>query len=157
MYFCNLGVRKIFWNRNPQEKIVRWDCFFQVNMSPNVSMERRKSLFYRSKDETVRWTTHTTFACNDYNKFYIFRTNVCVCSVVSDSFWPHGLQPARLLCPWNFPGKNTGGGCHFLLQGIFPMQGSNLHLLCLLHCRRFFTHGVTTSIVWGFMGSHHVS
>ena len=28
---------------------------------------------------------------------------------------PHGLQPARLLCPWNFPGKDTGVGCHFLL------------------------------------------
>ena len=38
---------------------------------------------------------------------------------------PHGLEPARLLCPWVFPGKNTGAGCHFLLQGIFPTQGSN--------------------------------
>ena len=44
---------------------------------------------------------------------------------------PHGLQPATLLCPWNFPGKNPGAGCHFLLQGIFQTQGSNLHLLCL--------------------------
>ena len=35
----------------------------------------------------------------------------------------HGLQPARLLCPWDFPGKNTGVGYHFLLQGIFPTQG----------------------------------
>ena len=34
-----------------------------------------------------------------------------------------------------FPSKNTGVGCHFLLQGIFPTQGSNPHLLCLLHCR----------------------
>ena len=33
---------------------------------------------------------------------------------------PHGLQPTRLLCPWDTPGKNTGGGCHALLQGIFP-------------------------------------
>ena len=33
---------------------------------------------------------------------------------------PHGLQPARLLCPWNFPGKNPGVGCHFLLQGDLP-------------------------------------
>ena len=31
--------------------------------------------------------------------------------------------------PWGFPGKNTGMGCHFLLQGIFPAQGLNLHLL----------------------------
>ena len=46
---------------------------------------------------------------------------------------PHGLYPARLLCPWDFPGKNTGVGCHFLLQGIFPTQGLNPHLLCLLH------------------------
>ena len=32
--------------------------------------------------------------------------------------WPHGLQPTRLLCPWDFPGKKTGVGCHFLLQII---------------------------------------
>ena len=55
--------------------------------------------------------------------------HVCVCSVVSNSLWPHGLQLARLLCPWNFPGKNTEVGCHFLLQGIFPSQGSNLYPL----------------------------
>ena len=49
-------------------------------------------------------------------------------SVVSDSLWPHGLQPTRLLHPWDFPGKSTGVGCHFLPQGIFPTQGSNLGL-----------------------------
>ena len=38
-------------------------------------------------------------------------------SVVPDSLRPHGLQPTRLLCPWDFPGKDTGMGCHFLLQG----------------------------------------
>ena len=43
--------------------------------------------------------------------------------------WPHGLQPARLLCPWDFPGKNTGMGWHFLLQGIFPTQELNPCLL----------------------------
>ena len=35
---------------------------------------------------------------------------------------------------WNFSDKNTGVGCHFLLQGIFLTQGSNPRLLCLLHC-----------------------
>ena len=39
---------------------------------------------------------------------------------------------ARLLCPWNFPGKNTGVGCHFLLEGILPTQGLNLYPLHLL-------------------------
>ena len=38
-----------------------------------------------------------------------------------------------LLCPWSFPGKNTGVGCHFLLQGVFLTQGSNPCLLILLH------------------------
>ena len=50
-----------------------------------------------------------------------------------DSLRPHGLQPTRLLCPQDFPGKNTGVGCHFLLQGIFPTQRLNPGLL---HCRK---------------------
>ena len=51
------------------------------------------------------------------------------CSVMSNSLQPCGLQPTRHLCPWNFLGKNTAVGCHFLFQGIFPIQGSNLSLL----------------------------
>ena len=56
---------------------------------------------------------------------------VCVfsCSVLSDSWQPYGLQPTRLLCLWDIPGKNTGVGCPFLFQEIFPAQGSNLCLL----------------------------
>ena len=38
-------------------------------------------------------------------------------------------QPCQAPCPWDSPGKNTGVGCHFLLQGIFPTQGSDLRLL----------------------------
>ena len=41
-------------------------------------------------------------------------------SVMSDSLWPHGLEPARLLFPWSFPEKNTVVGTHSLLQGLFP-------------------------------------
>ena len=48
----------------------------------------------------------------------IIKTACQVTSVVSDSVRPHGLQPTRLLHPWDSPGKNTGVGCHFLLQGI---------------------------------------
>ena len=44
-------------------------------------------------------------------------------SVVPNSLQPHGLQPSRLLCPWDFPGKDTGAGCHFLLQGDLPDPG----------------------------------
>ena len=45
--------------------------------------------------------------------------------------------PGRLLYPWDSPGKNTGVGCHFLLQGIFPTQGLNPFLL---HCRWILYH-----------------
>ena len=38
-----------------------------------------------------------------------------------------GRLCARLLCPWNFPGKDTGVGCHFLLQEIFPARGQMSH------------------------------
>ena len=54
-------------------------------------------------------------------------------SVVSDSLWPHGLWRARLLPPWGFPGKSTGGSCHFLLQKILLTQGLNLGFP---HCRQ---------------------
>ena len=64
---------------------------------------------------------------------------VCVLShsVVSDSLWPHGLQPARLLCPWNSLGKNTRMGSQSLLQGMFLTKGSNPGLP---HCRRIPYH-----------------
>ena len=46
---------------------------------------------------------------------------------------PMDYSLPRLLCPWNFPGKNTEASCHFLLQGLFLTQRLNLHLLSLLH------------------------
>ena len=66
----------------------------------------------------------------------------CVCvgsvnSVVSDSFRFYGLQPAKLLCPWDSLSKNTGVGSHALLQGILPIQGSNQSLP---HCREILYH-----------------
>ena len=65
-----------------------------------------------------------------------FSSHVClVAQVCLALLCSHGLEPARLICPWDFPGKNTGVGCCFLLQGIFTTLGSNLSLLCLLHFR----------------------
>ena len=58
------------------------------------------------------------------------------------------LQPARLLCPWYFPGKNTGTSCHFLLQGILLTQGSNPCLVCLL-----YWHTDSLSLVPSFLFS----
>ena len=64
---------------------------------------------------------------------------------------PEDLKPARLLCPWDFPGKNTVVGCHSLPQGIFPTQESNLGLS---HCRRIlyqlFYQWNTLARSWSF-------
>ena len=61
---------------------------------------------------------------------------------------PWTVQPTRLLCSWNFPGKNIGVGCRFLLQRIFPTQGSDpwiepASLVSPALAGKFFTSGVT--------------
>ena len=57
-----------------------------------------------------------------------------------DSLRPHGLQPTRLLCPWDFPGKNTGVGCHFLLQGGSSRPKDRTCVSCI--AGRFFALSV---------------
>ena len=63
-------------------------------------------------------------------------------ALASDSLQPYGLQPARLLCPWDSPGKNTGVGCQARLQGIFLIKSTSLTSPAL--AGRFFT----TSTTW---------
>ena len=71
--------------------------------------------------------------------FVCARTCVCTracthhCSVLSDSLQRHGWWPTRLLCPWKFPGKNTGVCCHFLFQRVFLTQASKPSLLHILN------------------------
>ena len=65
---------------------------------------------------------------------------VCCCCLVNKSCPtlcdPHGLWPARLLYPRDFPGKNTGVGCHFLLQGSYQPRDP-IHISCTgKECRR---------------------
>ena len=50
-------------------------------------------------------------------------------SVFSDSLRVHGLRPARPLCLWNAPGKNTGVGCHSILQGIILQSGLACYII----------------------------
>ena len=59
----------------------------------------------------------------------ILCTAVLSHSLTSNSLQPHGLYLARLLCPWDFPGKNPAVDCHFLFQGIFSTQELSLGLL----------------------------
>ena len=57
---------------------------------------------------------------------------VCVCAQPCPTLC-NPMQTIRLLCPWNFLDENTGVNCYFPFQGIFPTEGSNPHLLYLLH------------------------
>ena len=79
----------------------------------------------KTKDTTL-WTKVHIVKCMvfpvvmyGYESWTIKKAVLSVrCSVVSDSMNPHGLQPVRFPCPWNFPGENTGVGQHVLLQRI---------------------------------------
>ena len=106
---------------------------------------------------------HTSNKTSKFLKFPKVWVCVCVCvcvscSVVSDSLWTHGLWLARVLCPWNSPGKNTGVGCCSLLQGIFPTQRLNPGLL---HCRQLLYHlrhqGSSFCDHWSLINSIHLS
>ena len=65
---------------------------------------------------------------------YLLCTQSLSHSVVSDSLRPHGLQPARLLCAWDSPGRNTEVGCHFLLQCMKVKSESEVAQLCPTLC-----------------------
>ena len=64
---------------------------------------------------------------------------VCVCAQLLSQVWLFATPWTGLLCLWNFPGKNIGVACHFLLQGIFLTQESNPYLWSLLHWQAVFT------------------
>ena len=91
----------------------------------------------------------TFITCVFYSNYkqVVLAVCVCVCVCVSVSvsescptLRPQGLWLARLFCPWNFPGKNTGVDCHSLLHGIFPTQGLNQGLLHCGRIRYFLSH-----------------
>ena len=73
---------------------------------------------------------------------HLFISSCCLAAKSSPSLSdPIGCSPpGSLPSPWDFPGKNTGAGCHFLLQGIFLTQGWNPCLPTHLHCKRILYH-----------------
>ena len=124
-------VRKIPWRKEWQPTPV---------FLPGEFYGQRSLVGYSSRGhKKVRhdWATNIlTFTDTTPPTLHLYSVTLgvclsCVlsCSVVSVSLQPHGLQPARLLCLWDPPGKNTGVGCYALLQPVFPTQGSNPRLL----------------------------
>ena len=91
-----------------KKKKVRW----------GISRETQDNRGNKTKGTWANWNHWHSFAC-------VRAKSLQLCLTLQ----PHGLYPARLLCPWDFAGKDTGVGCHVLLQGIFPTQGSDPRLL----------------------------
>ena len=94
-----------------------------------MGKERELTLECQSWDQTSKGEGHTSLENATFHPLsgfsicflWVAPLGQCCCccyvaSVVSDSVRPHRRQPTRLRCPWDFPGKNTGVGCHFLLQ-----------------------------------------
>ena len=101
---------------------------------------------------SVPLQTHVsnTIECPDPDKTGLFQGSLQSVLVTQScpTLGPHGLQPARLLCPWDSPSKNTGVACHFLLWGIFPTQGSSQ----VSHAAsRFLTFSTAREAQWTWM------
>ena len=84
------------------------------------------------------WKESEIAPCFDFllplASFPVYLPQSCCCcwvaSVVSDSVWPHRWQPTRMPHPWDSPGKNTGVGCHFLLQCMKVKSESEVTQSC---------------------------
>ena len=108
-------------------------CFTAVCITGQVSLAR-VALSITEEDWDPSLANYSGEHSRELSRYsLILLGGTCVVcasfSVVSDSLQLYELQPARAFCPWDFPGKNTGMGCHFFLQGIFLTQGLNLGLL----------------------------
>ena len=77
----------------------------------------------------IRVELEPTRSAHTQHEPFLLRQPCCLIVKSCLTLRPYGLQPARLLRPWDSPGKNTGVGCHCLFQGFFPIQGWNPSLL----------------------------
>ena len=107
---------------SPQFKITfpeQWPCskLYKIEMCNIQSEAMETQTMVR---ENISEACCTVSLTNLYASVCVAQSRLTLCD-------PHGLH-----CPWNFLGKNTGVGCHFLLQRIFPTQRLKLHLLRLL-------------------------
>ena len=86
----------------------------------------------------INWKSDPNNIQTSIALFLLVCVGVCVCSVVADSLQPHELKPSRLLCRWNFPGKNTGVFLEWVpTLGDLPDSGIEHTSLALAD--RFFT------------------
>ena len=117
--------------------------------NPCLKLHIRGNFFCKwGREGTWAWPLHRIGILKlwlwETPSIHLAQTNECSavlpshfsCIQLFTALW---TAPTRLLCPWNSPGTNTGVGCHALLQGIFPIQGSNTCLLSPALASGFFT------------------
>ena len=102
-------------SKKKKRKNTFWNSGFQIAL--------QNLRFLRNKDVQRNQAGHN---------FCFFLNTECAKLLTQVQLCDYGFYSTRHFCQWDFPGKNTRVGCHFLLQWIFLTQGSNLHLLCLL-------------------------
>ena len=113
----------------------RPECWVAIPFSRGISWIQGSKLGFLHCRQILYHPSHKGSPI--YVSVYVCVYCMCECCMLSyvPHFVTHGPQgnslwPTRPFCPWNFLSKNTGAGCHFPLQGSFPIQGLNL---CLLH------------------------
>ena len=131
----------VTWLYQAVGEMYKWDVSTNLLRSPPLSLvlcNLNPSLPEMTlKEWAMLFHTPRLYACCSYWKAWANSfACLCVCKCVLGGF-SHVLLfvtlSTRLLCPWDFPAKNTGVGCHAFFQGILPTQGSNLCLLLLVN------------------------
>ena len=103
-----------------------WPLCLLLGIYANIITVRDKRMIYFTGKMMLLWPVIPQHIIHSDSQFLTFKAPMnpvslkvlccCCCQVMSDSVWPHRRKPTRLPRPWDSPGKNTGVGCHFLLQ-----------------------------------------
>ena len=122
---------------------VHWPChssFFHQDCIECLLHDKQCGMSWRYRNKSIGSVSPSCFKA-DESKRHIIQSDTGVCVYVHAKLLqlcltlcdPMDCSPPDSSYPWNSPGKNTGVGCRALLQELFPTQGSNPSLLCLLH------------------------
>ena len=125
--FCSKTLFKIYSARFPCFPLI---LYFLVSLSRGRIIIRSK-VMNNDKQASTKYEAEKNEAltldlkCQRYFNAVFEKKKKLLQTSMSDTLWPHGLQPTRFFCSLDFPDKNTRVGCHFLFYGIFVTQGSN--------------------------------
>ena len=138
-----------FWWWTSGTRLAGLRFFLQVSILSRPFLTAHPCWFSRTSEQTsswhwlsgkspgVAWKQRSESTVFSFPRVGSVLCAVLSCSVVSEFLWPVGLEPAQLLCPWDFSGKNTEVGSYFLLQGILPIQGSKFPVFPVLQADSF--------------------